>query len=229
MDEMGSGESGEWLVDYMDEIEATAGFLWPHQILGDDTVSSNDLGFGKTTKGEENCDDSCLKKRGRLKSCATLGKACREKMRRDKLNDRFFELCSFLEPEKPPKIDKMYILSDATRHLISLRCEAQKLKETNDELQNTIKNLKAEKMELREEKVKLKAKKEQMDKVLKEMNMPSPFMPHFAYLTPGTGFALNNKAVSYCMNFTPRMAMSQWISPASLDTSQDHILRPPVA
>ncbi|KAK9122041.1 hypothetical protein Syun_019658 [Stephania yunnanensis] len=34
----------------------------------------------------------------------------------------FFELCSFLEPEKPPKIDKMNILSDATRHLISLRC-----------------------------------------------------------------------------------------------------------
>ncbi|KAK9151307.1 hypothetical protein Syun_009616 [Stephania yunnanensis] len=50
-------------------------------------------------------------KRGRLKSCATLGKACREKMRRDKLNDRFFELCSFLEQlEKPPKIDKMNIL-----------------------------------------------------------------------------------------------------------------------
>lgn len=115
--------------------------------------------------------------RNRVESCAAPGtKACREKMRRDRLNDkyvtlnfvactfkflsmnfliefvfttyscyfilRFTELCSIMEPGKPPKTDKFSILSDATRLLTQLRSEAKKLKESNEALQVSIKNLK---------------------------------------------------------------------------------------
>lgn len=73
---------------------------------------------------------------------APVSKACREKLRRDKLNDRFLELGAILEPGKPPKMDKAAILSDAVRVVNQLRGEAQKLKESNESLQETIKELK---------------------------------------------------------------------------------------
>ncbi|XP_035818722.1 transcription factor ILR3 [Zea mays] len=66
----------------------------------------------------------------------------REKMRRNKLNDRFLELGSTLEPGKPVKVDKAAILSDATRMVIQLHSEAQQLKETNGSLEEKIKELK---------------------------------------------------------------------------------------
>ncbi|AQL03791.1 Transcription factor ILR3, partial [Zea mays] len=69
-------------------------------------------------------------------------KASREKMRRNKLNDRFLELGSTLEPGKPVKVDKAAILSDATRMVIQLHSEAQQLKETNGSLEEKIKELK---------------------------------------------------------------------------------------
>jgi len=55
---------------------------------------------------------------------------------------RFNELCAILEPGKPPKADKVAILSDATRLLNQLRTEAQKLKQSNESLQDSIKSLK---------------------------------------------------------------------------------------
>ncbi|TVU43422.1 hypothetical protein EJB05_09895, partial [Eragrostis curvula] len=69
-------------------------------------------------------------------------KACREKQRTDKLNDRFVELGSTLEPGKPVKADKAAILCDATRMVIQLRAEAKQLKDTNDSLEEKIKELK---------------------------------------------------------------------------------------
>jgi GDP-D-mannose dehydratase len=47
-----------------------------------------------------------------------------------------------LEPGKPPKADKVAILSDAARLLEQLRSEAQKLKTSNESLQDSIKSLK---------------------------------------------------------------------------------------
>lgn len=47
-----------------------------------------------------------------------------------------------LEPGRPPKMDKAAILSDAVRIVMQLRSEAQKLKESNEELQERIKELK---------------------------------------------------------------------------------------
>ncbi|KAG1361166.1 putative Transcription factor bHLH115 [Cocos nucifera] len=104
------------------------------------------------------------RKRIKDESCAgPKSKACREKMRRDRLNDRFLELSSILDPGRPPKFDKSSILSDAARLLVQLRSEAQQVKESNEKLQETIKDLKVEKNELRDEKMRLKADKERIN------------------------------------------------------------------
>lgn len=59
------------------------------------------------------------------------------------LNFRFMELSSLLDPGNPPKTDKAAILSDAARVVTQLRNEAQKLKDSNESLQEKIKELKA--------------------------------------------------------------------------------------
>ncbi|OVA17777.1 Myc-type [Macleaya cordata] len=229
--EMGSVHNSGWLIDYMDEVQGT-GFIWSPQILNDQTVSSTCPGIDVSSQKDEiNHENSCLKKRARTETCSGPGtKACREKIRRDKLNDRFLELCSILEPGRPPKTDKIIILGDATRLLNQLRLETKKLKETNEALQDTIKSLKVEKLEMREEKVRLKAEKEKLEQALKTMSMPSPFVPHPAFhASAAATFATTGKTIPYHLNYPPPMAMWQWMPPASLDTSQDHVLRPPVA
>lgn len=55
---------------------------------------------------------------------------------------RFLELGTTLDPGKSVKADKAAILSDATRMVIQLRAEAQQLKDTNDSLEDKIKELK---------------------------------------------------------------------------------------
>ncbi|XVE80287.1 hypothetical protein DITRI_Ditri14bG0128000 [Diplodiscus trichospermus] len=176
--------------------------------------------------------ESGSKKRARSESCnATSSKACREKLRRDKLNDKFMELGSILEPGRPPKTDKAAILIDAVRMVTQLRAEAQKLKDSNSSLQERIKELKAEKNELRDEKQRLKAEKEKLEQQLKAMNAQPSFMP----LTPAIpaafaaaqGQAPGNKLVPFIGY--PGVAMWQFMPPAAVDTSQDHVLRPPVA
>ncbi|CAL5394341.1 unnamed protein product [Camellia sinensis] len=154
---------------------------------------------------------------GRVKSesCSVSGsKACREKLRRDKLNERFLELGSVLEPGRPPKTDKAAILSDAVRMVTQLRSEAQKLRESNDDLHEKIKELKAEKTELRDEKQRLKAEKEKLEQQVKGMSA-QPGMSAGDKLMPFIGY--------------PGVAMWQFITPTVRDTSQDHVLHPPVA
>ncbi|CAH2051519.1 unnamed protein product [Thlaspi arvense] len=113
----------------------------------------------------------------RTGSCSKPGtKACREKQRREQLNEKFMELSYVLEPTRTPKTDKSAILDDAIRVVNQLRGEALDLKETNQKLLEEIKSLK--KNELREEKLVLKADKEKMEQQLKSMAVPSPgFMP----------------------------------------------------
>nr|AGN74843.1 bHLH1 [Chrysanthemum x morifolium] len=176
------------------------------------------------------------KKRGRAEpSSGTSSKACREKLRRDKLNDKFVELASILEPGKPPKIDKAAILVDAVRKLAQLRNEAQKLKNSNTEIQQNIKEMKNEKTKLRDEKQRLKSKKEDLEQKVKSMNTQPNFMipppgiqaAYPAAVAAAQGQTMGNKfvpVISY-----PGMAMWQFLPPAAVDTSQDHVLRPPVA
>lgn len=52
------------------------------------------------------------------------------------------ELGAVLEPGRPMKADKVAILSDAVKTVHQLRSEAQRLKESNEELQAKIKELK---------------------------------------------------------------------------------------
>lgn len=55
---------------------------------------------------------------------------------------RFLELGSVLEPGKTPKMDKSAIINDAIRMVTELRSESKKLKESNESLQDKIKELK---------------------------------------------------------------------------------------
>lgn len=215
--------NSNWFSDY--EIQADD-YIWAPQIMDDSTPPSAVLGSGKEADRSET---SCTRKRPRHDSCAASGtKACREKMRRDRLNDRFTELCSILDPGRPPKADKVAILSDATRLLKQLRNEAQKLKESNEALQDANKNLKADKLELKDEKLRLKAEKERVEQMLKGMTLVPPLVSHPAAAAyHAVAFAACNKNMPY-RSFPP-MGMWQWIPPTSLDTSQDHVLRPPVA
>ncbi|KAK1270329.1 Transcription factor [Acorus gramineus] len=199
-----SNDGGDWLLDYgLVQDVRSADLIWVSNVIDDETVSSAVLGF-EVSHEEDNC----------------LENACSRK--------RFIELCSILEPGRPPKTDKIAILSDAVRLLNQLRLEAKKLKEMNDALQDSIKNLKAEKVELRDEKVSLKAEKEKIEQLLRGMSISAPpFIPHPATAFHASPFTAGTKAITY-PNYVP-MPMWQWIPQTALDTTQDHVLRPPVA
>ncbi|XP_022735391.1 transcription factor ILR3-like isoform X2 [Durio zibethinus] len=207
---------------------------WSHfdyQTLIDDIPVSDGLysGFSWSTQ-PINASSNVV--RVRSESCnPSSSKACREKLRRDRLNDKFTELGSILEPGRPPKTDKATILIDAVRMVAQLRGEAQKLKDSNSSLQERIKELKAEKNELRDEKQRLKAEKEKLEQQLKAMNPQPSFMPPTpaipAAFAAAQGQAPGNKLVPFIGY--PGVAMWQFMPPAAMDTSQDHILRPPVA
>ncbi|XP_070037465.1 transcription factor ILR3 isoform X3 [Nicotiana tabacum] len=169
--------------------------------------------------------------RSRIECCnSPRSKASREKLRRDRLNERFLELSSVLDPGRPPKTEKVAILSDAQKMLIELRAETQKLKESNEELQEKIKELKAEKNELRDEKQSLKEEKENLEQQVKNLSSKPGFLSHPSAM--GAAFTAQGQvAGNKLMPFIgyPSVAMWQFMQPAVVDTSQDHVLRPPVA
>ncbi|KAL6526605.1 hypothetical protein OROGR_015695 [Orobanche gracilis] len=158
--------------------------------------------------------------RRRSDQCGGTGtKACRERMRREKFNERFSELSAILEPGRPMKTDKSAILVDAGRVLNQLKTESQEYKATNEKLLEEIKTLKAEKNELREEKLALKADKERIEQQLKMLGLPPT---GFMYPPAGT----NKMPMFPSYGYVP---MWQYLPPSACDTSQDHHLRPPVA
>ncbi|KAF8016372.1 hypothetical protein BT93_H1777 [Corymbia citriodora subsp. variegata] len=236
---MVSPENTNWIYDcgLIDDIAVAdgefqvsgSGYSWPVQPLNGSSIFSTEIdgSFGESDGVKENGS----KKRVRTESCgASSSKACREKLRRDRLNDKFLELASLLEPGRPPKTDKAAVLIDAVRMVTQLRGEAQKLKDSNSSLQEKIKELKAEKNELRDEKQRLKAEKEKLEHQLKATNAQPSFLPPppaipAAFATQGQ--APGNKLVPF-LGY-PSVAMWQFMPPAAVDTSQDHVLRPPVA
>ncbi|ESQ30370.1 hypothetical protein EUTSA_v10011752mg [Eutrema salsugineum] len=229
---MVSPENTNWLSDYplIDGAfsDQNPTFPWPiDQIDGSASVSVEVDGFL--------CDSDVIKEPGsrkRIKSETCGGsssKACREKQRRDKLNEKFTELSSILEPGRLPKTDKVAIINDAIRMVNQVRDEAQKLKDLNSSLQEKIKELKDEKNELRDEKQKLKIEKERIEqqlKAIKTQPQPQPlFLPNPPTMSQGQ--APGSKLVPFTTY--PGFAMWQFMPPAAVDTSQDHVLRPPVA
>ncbi|XP_074325986.1 transcription factor ILR3-like isoform X2 [Apium graveolens] len=170
--------------------------------------------------------------RKRMKSGLCIvsdSKACREKMRRDRLNDKFQELSSILEPGRTPKTDKAIILSDAIRMVNQLRDEAKKLKESHDVLQDKMNELKAEKNELRDEKQKLKAEKEKLEQQVKGLHTQPGFLPSAVVPSPfaGPGQLFGGKMVPFVGY--PGVPMWQFTPPAAVDTTQDHVFHSPVA
>lgn len=181
------------------------------------------IGGGSTLQVDECAEKECPKKRGL--PCAELGtKACRERMRREKLNDRFSELSAILDLGRPAKTDKLAILGDAIRTLDQLKNESQEYTEMNEMLSEEIKVLKAEKNELRKEKQILKAEKERIEKQLKILSVPPlGFMP-----TPPPVYSaeVNKFPMLPSYGFVP---MWPYFPPPASDKPQDQDLWPPAA
>lgn len=225
LEKMASFDDNTWdlALDYSCFIDdgASPAFSWVNQ-------SSIDIDFSQTGSGpaEPECSEKEQpKKRGRTDaSSKPLTKACRERLRREKLNDSFLDLSSILEPGRAAKTDKLVILTDAIRVLNQLRTEAEEYKEESKKLKEEIETLKAEKNELREEKLTLKAEKEKMEQQMKSMAVPSPGLmpPYPAAYHPGT----NKMGLYPSYSMFP---MWHYIPQSTRDTSRDHELRPPAA
>ncbi|KAF0905211.1 hypothetical protein E2562_001000 [Oryza meyeriana var. granulata] len=252
---MASPEGSAWVFDcpLMDDLAtagfdaapAAGGFYWttpappqaalqPPQPVAPAAAARNACA---ETNGSVDCEhgkEQATNKRPRSESGAQpSSKACREKLRRDKLNERFLELGAVLEPGKTPKMDKSAILNDAIRVMAELRSEAQKLKESNESLQEKIKELKAEKIELRDEKQKLKAEKESLEQQIKFLNARPSFVPHPPVI-PATAFAAaqgqaaGQKLMMPVIGY-PGFPMWQFMPPSDVDTTDDLKSCPPVA
>ncbi|XP_065861783.1 transcription factor bHLH104-like [Euphorbia lathyris] len=220
MDSLEEGSCWDFLdYDFIEETTTSSDFLWPNN------THSGGVDIDFSSGGVLSHENQSSRKRGRTDSCSkatSTTKACREKLRREKLNDRFQDLNSVLEPGRSARNDKPGILDDAIRVLNQLKNEAQELKETNEKLVEEIKNLKTEKNELREEKLSLKADKERMEQQLKIMAVGPPgFMP-----THPTAYqaGMNKLAVFPSYGMIP-----MWLPPAARDTSKDHEYWPPAA
>eukprot|EP00249_Psilotum_nudum_P013339 c24279_g1_i1 orf=551-1255(-) len=234
---MVSPQSNKWITFFEDnlledEAQPSNVFFWCQTALNEQADCSVDNDCSR--RDTEGLEKTCPRKRSRDDSFSGPGtKACREKMRRDRLNDRFMDLSALLEPGKPPKQDKVTILSDTLRTLNQLRAEVQQLKDSNHQLRESIVELKAEKNELREEKQRLKTEREKLEQQIKLIMIPSGYIPHpSAIHATMTAFASQTQATSTKATSLPRypgMPMWQWMPPAALDTSKDHVLRPPVA
>ncbi|KAI3986527.1 hypothetical protein MKX01_014065 [Papaver californicum] len=239
---MVSPENSNWFIDYasFDDIPVPGGDFpapttevpWTSQTLNVSNPGVS-LDFDGSFGDSDVFKETGSRKRVRSETNNTSGsKACREKMRRDRLNERFLELGSILDPGRPPKMDKAAILSDAIRMVTQLRSESQKLKESNENLQEKLKDLKVEKNELHDEKQRLKTEKEKLDQQIKAVSAQPSFIPHPAGM-PAAFAAQSQAAGNKMMPFMgyPGVAMPMWqfMPPGALDTSQDHVLRPPVA
>lgn len=226
-----TNDNSNWVFDYrvIEDIPVPGGDL-PSLDPPGSLWSSLSMEFDDSFGHSDDQKESGSRKRARPGSANAAGsKACREKMRRDKLNDRFMELGALLDPGRP-KVDKSAILADAVRMVTQLRDESQKLRESNESLQEKINELKTEKNELRDEKQRLKTEKENLEHQMKAMNTAPSFLPHLPaipapYSAPGQ--VMGSKLVPFVGY--PGVSMWQFMPPAVVDTSQDHVLRPPVA
>ncbi|XP_016649000.1 PREDICTED: transcription factor ILR3-like [Prunus mume] len=116
---------------------------------------------------------------------ASFSKACWEKLQRNRLNERFLELVSVLDPGRLPETDKGAILTDA---VCQLQSESKKLKETIESLQANIKELKAEKSELRDGKRRQRVEREKLEQQVIAMSTQNGILPHSPAIS--TAFAV---------------------------------------
>ncbi|KAG6528663.1 transcription factor ILR3-like [Zingiber officinale] len=230
---MGSSDNANWFLDcsLIDDIPDNGGFYWAPQGL--DPVSNISVDMDSSFLNSAGLKEPGSAKRMRSESSSQpSSKACREKMRRERLNDRFLELSSVLDPVNPPKTDKAAILNDAVQLVTQLHNEAQKLKDSNESLREKIKELKDEKNELRDEKQRLKAEKESLEQQVKILNaipsyVPQPPMVPSPFAAQGQA-PPGHKLMVPIIGF-PGFPMWQYMPPSDVDTSQDADNCPPVA
>ncbi|KAJ0983420.1 hypothetical protein J5N97_011675 [Dioscorea zingiberensis] len=201
---MASFENSNWAFDpsiigdihvpVVDFGAGDGGYYWTPQGLNVSSNASLQVDGSHVTSDGPKESSSCKRARSET-SGAPSSKACREKMRRDRLNDKFLEL------------------------------------DSNEKLQEKIKELKTEKNELRDEKQRLKAEKENLEQQIKLLNARPSFVPHppvipTAYAAQGqaAGQKLMMPVIGY-----PGFPMWQFMPPADVDTSQDVESCPPVA
>lgn len=198
---------------------------WPASLLGSLPCSASPC-----VSIQDCADESCLK-RARCGSTGPSSKACREKMRRDRVNERFLELSAVLEPGTTPKCDKTAILSDAIRMITILHEEISRFKQQNAKLTEKVNELKSEKNELRAEKQRMKADKEDIEKQIKALGIHHPRFQYHPTAMPAS-YAIpyqpvGTKLVPFINN--PGVSMWRFVPQTAVDTSQDHVLHPPVA
>ncbi|KAL9691639.1 hypothetical protein QQ045_012064 [Rhodiola kirilowii] len=116
--------------------------------------------------------------------CKVETKALREKLRRERFNEKILELSSLIDPTRPVRSDKLVILGDTIQILKQLKTEAHELEEARKKLNEEIKNLKAEKNELCQENIALKADKERIEQQLKMVSSTSFTPSHPAAYHP---------------------------------------------
>lgn len=75
-----------------------------------------------------------------------LSKACREKARRERTNEKLAELARLLDPKQEPRTDKLLVLTDAVKHITQLSLENQQLKQLNKFLEERCAQYEKERM-----------------------------------------------------------------------------------
>eukprot|EP00898_Chlorokybus_atmophyticus_P001407 jgi/Chlat1/2267/Chrsp17S02574 len=210
----------------VEEAPATNPFFWCSGGGAAGAGSAGVVSAGKRRREDEKSEELCGVAAG-VSAHGLKSKACREKERRGRLNERFEELAVAVDPGRPPKTDRAAVLADAVRVVEALREDVRQLREANVRLMDANRDLKAEKNELRDEKAALKAEKVRLDHQLKQWSAMAP---------PGAAAAAAAAAAppGVPTHKTQPMIMPMpmawhWLPPQILDTSQDHVLRPPVA
>ncbi|CAD7698613.1 unnamed protein product [Ostreobium quekettii] len=96
------------------------------------------------SESEEGQEASASGKAGRPDGRAGRSKACREKARRERINERFQELAKLCDPEDP-KTDKASILAEGIKIITQLKVEAGQLRQLNKFLEERVGNHEKEK------------------------------------------------------------------------------------
>lgn len=91
--------------------------------------------------------------------------------------------------------------------------------------------MQVEKNELRDEKQRLRAEKEKLELQIRAVNTRAADVQHPPPTLSAAFTAQGQSAGNKLMPFIgyPGIAMWQFLPPAAVDISQDHVLRPPVA
>eukprot|EP00803_Ostreobium_quekettii_P007055 evm.model.scf_425EXC.4 EVM.evm.TU.scf_425EXC.4 scf_425EXC:20661-22954(+) len=224
------------------------------------------------SESEEGQEASASGKAGRPDGRAGRSKACREKARRERINERFQELAKLCDPEDP-KTDKASILAEGIKIITQLKVEAGQLRQLNKFLEERVGNHEKEKgQSLYQQSLMLQGQFQQAMQPPQQPAMPCPLntipqggyqvaiglpasgMPSTSTMgavnpmapcpgvsegvpqastqpevsaalgTPAPGFVQPGVAMPNVPNYAGPMSWMPF-----MDTSQDHLLRPPAA